>query len=484
MTNWRFKRTTLITVGLIAFLGGLGLAHANLTIAANWMWLAAFLTILTFRHKQIVSLLAIILFGLTFGLWRGGNYMHRLVPYKQLVGQKVVMIVTAESDGVYDQSQLSFDGGDINVRKPNKENIPGQITVKGFGEAAIYRGDKVQVEGKIFSARGSKQAKISFAELKVVGRSSSPIESLRLRFLAGMQNALPEPLASFGLGLLIGQRSTLPEEVNRDLAIVGLTHIVAVSGYNLTIIIRGARRLLEKRSKYQALVLSLFLIASFLLFTGFSASIVRAAIVSTLGLLAWFCGRKFRPILLISLTAAITAGWYPLYLWSDIGWYLSFLAFFGVLVLAPIIVKRFYKRPQPNGLTLIITESFCAQIMTLPLILFIFKQVSLISLLANALVVPLVPLAMLMALMAGVSGMFWPVLAGWIAWPARILLTYMLDLIRLLARWPHALVERSWSLSSMLVMYGCLLVICLVMWRRLQKNARVTDIKAEDLFTE
>ena len=127
MADWRFKRTTLITVGLIGFLGGLGLAHANLTIAANWVWLAALIAILTFRHKQLTSILAIILFGLTFGLWRGGNYMQRLVPYKQIVGQKIIMTVTAESDGVYDTSQLSFDGGDINLFKPKEENIPGRI---------------------------------------------------------------------------------------------------------------------------------------------------------------------------------------------------------------------------------------------------------------------------------------------------------------------------------------------------------------------
>lgn len=142
-----------------------------------------------------------------------------------------------------------------------------------------------------------------------------------------MQSALPEPAASFGLGLLIGQRSTIPKSVSLQLAAVGLTHVVAVSGYNLTIIMRAVRKLLRKRSKYQSTVASLLLIGIFLLFTGFSASIVRAAIVSTLSLWAWYYGRTFRPIVLILLAAVITAGVYPIYLWSDIGWYLSFLAF-------------------------------------------------------------------------------------------------------------------------------------------------------------
>ena len=99
----------------------------------------------------------------------------------------------------------------------------------------------------------------------------------------------------------------MPLSINTQLAAVGLTHIIAVSGYNLTIIIRAMRRLLTKRSKYQSTLLSFGLIAVFLLVTGFSASIVRAAIVSGLSLIAWYYGRAFRPLLLILLSAVITA---------------------------------------------------------------------------------------------------------------------------------------------------------------------------------
>src|SRR5205807_2186671 len=104
-----------------------------------------------------------------------------------------------------------------------------------------------------------------------------------------------------------------------------------VSGYNLTIIIRGLNRL-KLGSKYQRLILSLAFIAFFVLVTGFSASIVRAAIVSTLSLWAWFYGRKIRAVLLIAFTAALTGLINPFYIWGDLGWYLSFLAFFGVLI--------------------------------------------------------------------------------------------------------------------------------------------------------
>src|SRR5690606_22117849 len=101
-------------------------------------------------------------------------------------------------------------------------------------------------------------------------------------FAAGLQSALPEPQASFGLGILIGQRDTLPEKTSDMLKMVGLTHIIAVSGYNLTVLVRFTRRLLAKRSKFQATAGAIARILAFLLVTGGQPSIVRAAIISIL----------------------------------------------------------------------------------------------------------------------------------------------------------------------------------------------------------
>jgi len=75
---------------------------------------------------------------------------------------------------------------------------------------------------------------------------------------------------------------------------------------------------------------------------GTSASIVRAAVISVLTLAAWYYGRAIRPLLLLLLAAAVTAYANPVYLWADISWYLSFLAFFGILVLGPLVTSRLY----------------------------------------------------------------------------------------------------------------------------------------------
>lgn len=454
----RFKRTTLLIAVLFAVLCGIGIARKGETIASWWIIIAACLVIVSTKRKPYALLLSLCLLGFTVGWWHGDRFLERLEPYQQFYGQKVVMTVRAESDGIYDnRGQLSFDGGQVTIDKPVGTKVPGKVKVSGFGEPGINRGDIVQVEGKIFPTLGARQGRIGFAELKTVGVDKSLLETTRKRFVAGMHNALPEPLSSFSLGLLVGQRSTLSPQLTEALAVVGLTHIIAVSGYNLTIIMRSARRLLGKRSKYQTAIVSLVLMGLFLLVTGFSASIVRAAIVSSLSLGAWYYGRRIKPMLILFVAAAATAAWNPLYLWSDIGWYLSFLAFFGVLVLAPLVVRRFLSRRPPRFIGMIVVESVCAQLMTMPLILWIFHQTSLIAPLSNLLIVPLVPLSMLLGLVAGLAGMLVPFIASWFGWPAKILLTYMVDASYLFARIPNALIERTISFIQMMLLYSLLL---------------------------
>jgi competence protein ComEC len=233
---------------------------------------------------------------------------------------------------------------------------------------------------------------------------------------------------------------------------------------------------MRRLSKYQSTFISFALIGAFLFVTGFSASIVRAAIVSGLSLLAWYYGRNFRPLLLILLTAAITGYWNPLYVWSDIGWYLSFLAFYGVLIVAPLLKRRLFGSREPRLLGMVAIESLSAQLMTTPFILWIFHQTSLVAPISNLLIVPLVPFAMLLSLIAGLMGMLVPVLAGWFSWPARLLLTYMLDMVTLFSRVPHALIRRSVSLPAMILLYGSAVVWIVTLSTKVKaKYGRITE---------
>jgi len=203
------------------------------------------------------------------------------------------------------------------------------------------------------------------------------------------------------------------------------------------------------------------------LVTGFSASIIRAAIVSTLSLWAWYYGREIRPLLLIVFTAALTGLFNPFYVWGDLGWYLSFLAFFGILIIAPLLVSRLFSRP-PRLLNLVIIETLCAEVMTLPLIMMTFGQLSLVALLANTLIVPLVPYAMLLSSLAALAGAVLPQWAGWVAWPAHMLLTYMLDVVHLLADVPSIFLHVSISSTVMICTYFVILVLVAISHKRIR----------------
>lgn len=445
-TTSRLKRTTLIMIGLSLFLIGLVSIRA---FGMPLSFLMAFVILLcsliifkTYKYRLLISFLFI--GAVILGIFRGSMFVSGLEKYKDLFGHEVTIEVTAREDAVYsERRQLMFSADNPKLTMPKPIKLIGNIKVEGRGLSMVYKGDRLKVSGKIYSRRGDNIAGISFAEITLIKPAHSQIDNLRRQFAVGLQNILPEPLASFGLGILIGQQNTLPEELTDSLRKVGLIHIVAVSGYNLTVIVYFSQRLLQKKSRFQALILSSLLVVIFLLITGFSPSIVRASVVSLISLVMWFYGRGVRPLMVLLLSAVVTAGWNPLYIWSSVGWYLSFSAFFGILVMAPLINKRFVpKKYQNSMLPQVFTETVSAQVCTLPILLFIFAGISVVSIPTNLLVVPLTPFVMLATLIAGLYGMIGPFLFGGIfVLPAKIMLSYIVEISRLLGATPFALIN-------------------------------------------
>jgi len=284
-------------------------------------------------------------------------------------------------------------------------------------------------------------------------------------FVEGIKRSIPEPEASLGIGYLVGQRQALPADLITALQVVGLTHVVVASGYNLTILVRLSRRLFIKISKYLSVLASGLMIVAFISITGASPSMVRAGLVSGLSLLAWYYGRKFHPVVLLLFVMAITVIINPSYIWGDLGWQLSFAAFAGVMILAPLAGRYLFDNKKLNVISQILIETVSAQIVTAPIIVLSFSQLSNVSIISNLLVLPFVPLAMLLTFIAGVGGLIAPSLASIIGLPAKWLLSYMISVVNNLASlpWAASSVNISW-----LVFAGCYLLIvlaCIYMWR-------------------
>jgi competence protein ComEC len=476
----KIRRTTLVALAMLIFLIVLGLARLRPSLiqtAVLVLGTGALAWVTTKRYPAHIRSLIALLFIITSILasWQGYRYMNELVKYQDIYGKTIILEATAREDSIYsDRKQLVFSADNI-YDVTNGRPLVGNIQIEGFGEPMVYRSNRLRIEGKLFPKRGDHVAGISFAKITAIDTTASAIDTVRRQFAAGLQNILPEPLASLALGLLLGQRNTLPKTFNDQLMTVGLIHIVAVSGYNLTVIINASKRLLAKRSRYQALIGSIALIWVFLLLTGSSPSIVRAAFVSIIGLIAWFYGRSVKPIVLLLITAAITAGINPLYLWASIGWYLSFTAFYGVLVLAPLLQNRIFKKRQPKVLSQILIETLAAQLCTLPILLYIFGNLSLVGVVANVFVVPIVPFAMIGSLVAGIIGIIGhPVLTALLIVPARLPLDFITILAELFSTVPRASINITASLTQMILMYCMVLLLTYVLWKKHPKPAIIS----------
>ena len=475
--RYKLRRRTLVLWLCLGVLAGVGLARTGQAVSGFWPGLLVPFAMMAWPKQSLAAFFLTLLLGVSLGASRGTLFMHKLADYGPYQQQKITLVARAKEDAVYGKTkQLTFTAGDIVLA--NGQRLAGKIQLSGFGVNAVFQGDEILATGKLYPGNGAVQGYISFASLTVLKHNPSLVGQVRQKFAAGMQTALPEPLAPFAMGLLIGQRATLPADVKQDLLMVGLTHIIAVSGYNLTIILHASRRLLAKRSKRISTGLSFGLIAVFLLLAGASASIVRAAIVSELSIITAYYGRELKPLNLLVLAAAITAWANPFYVWSDLSWYLSFLAFYGVMILAPLIQARFPGRWHESIIAGVALESVCAETMSLPFILHIFGQMSLVGLPANVLITTLVPLAMLLSVIAGLGGMLTGSLAGWLAWPTMILLNYMLDAAHFMAHLPHIFLQNlSLSLAKTFVLYALIIFVTVLLHHKTKssKHARITD---------
>ncbi len=462
------RRTTLISILSAAFLAGLGLARLRWSVPFE-LAIVSMLLLVVCRHRRVLlAIPAVIVVGLLAGVWRGGEVMRDVDSYARLAGHKASVAGIVTQDSTYGrQKQIDFL---IDHVSTHGKNLPGLVRVTTFDPIEPKQGDHIVASGKAKPGFGNYQLGMYYATVHVSGHDSSWIGTLRRIFSAAILNVIPEPQASLGLGFLLGIKSQLPDSLNDQLKIVGLTHIVVASGYNLTILVRAARRLLAKRSKYQATAAAVVLMAGFVAVTGFTPSMSRAALVTSLSLAAWYYGRAIHPVLLLLFSAAVTAGISPLYVWGDVGWYLSFLAFGGVMLGAPLLQKRLFSGREAPQLVQILLETICAEVFALPLTLCVFGSASAVAILSNILVTPLVPLAMLLTFVAGVGILLWPGPGAWLALPAHFVLTYMTSAVTWLASIPWAKQSLGLPLPGLVVTYGCVLAIGILLWRRTHYN--------------
>lgn len=449
---------------------------SSLFASAVWPILGIALFGFGLWRPMVLLIPTIIVSGILIGLWRGSITQAELTIYDRLIGATLAIEGTVTEDTeLNDKDEVVMRLGQLVV---DTHTLPGAMYTTSESKADIKRGDQVTVRGRLSQGFGTFPAAIYHAQIVKVQRPEPGDIARRVRdwFADAVRAAVPEPQASLGIGYLVGQRRGLPPELDEALRVAGLTHIVVASGYNLTILVRFARRRFEKVSKYLSALSSGSMIVGFMAVTGLSPSMSRAGLVAGLALLAWYYGRKFHPIILLLLAAAITLIINPSFGWNDLGWQLSFAAFAGVMIVAPLSQAYFFGDKKPGNIRQILGETVAAQLVTFPILVLAFGQFSNVAVLANLLVLPLVPLAMVLTFVAGVGSLLMPAFAPIVGAPASWLLNYMTIVAEQLAHLPWAQSELGINAWHVAGMYAVLVGVCIYIWRRTKFNLRNTSI--------
>lgn len=437
--------------------------------AKSWLAAAAILLVIVF-WKRTMWLIPIVVFaGFLLGMQRAAPDLQAKAEWRQFLGQTVNVkgkIAEDVSLGKRGDQQLKLSQVTLKGRK-----MSGAVWLSTQSKLPLKRGFEANMKVTLQEGFGSFAASAYRAEVISVHDTHHDVaREVRDWFASAIRAVIPEPEASLGIGYLVGQRSSLPDNLEEWMRIVGLTHVVVASGYNLTILVRFARRAFAGVSKYLATLSSSVMIIGFILITGFSPSMSRAGLIAGLSLAAWYYGRKFHPLILLPFAAAITVLINPSYLWADLGWYLSFAAFGGVMILAPLLQDFFFSHKKPGTVRQILGETIAAQIMTMPIIAFSFGTISLFALPANLLVLPLVPLAMLLVFLSGVFSLIFGVFAPVVGVVAHWLLLYMTTIVQYIALLPGSQLEINIGIGGLVMIYVVIILLVALLWCKTKHN--------------
>lgn len=359
------------------------------------------------------------------------------------IGQKLALkglIVEQPEDGEF-YAQIRLEVSDfkyLDAWYPAK----GTVLVQTQKFSEFNYGDIVEIAGIIDEPLRSDPRIAGFIKnpwIKIVKTEQGNYflsQLFKLRgFLTGRLDAfLPSPSSGFAAGILFGARSGIPREVTDDFKRAGLTHILALSGFNIVILIAFIENFLVFLPRKIANALSLGFIFAFTLMVGAGASVVRAAIMGSLSLVANMCGRHSSALRLLFIAGFFMALLDPFIIFYDIGFQLSFTATLGLILFSERLKKTFEKCPNWLGARDSFASTISAQIFTLPLIFYYFKGFAVLAPLANLVVLPFIPILML--------GSFLSIIVGRIiAAPTWLLFEIILKIIHIFAELPFSFID-------------------------------------------
>lgn len=243
---------------------------------------------------------------------------------------------------------------------------------------------------------------------------------------------LPEPHSSLLNGIIFGINLKTAKVFYDQLKIVGLLHIVVLSGMNITILAAIVGNITSFFSRQISIMITILVIILFILFVGPQAPIVRAGIMGILTYVAILTKRKNFVLYSLFLSAVFIAIVFPAWL-NTLSLYLSYGATLGIIFFGP--------KSKEEGLIKELKTTLSAQVFTAPIIFIYFKQISLISPLSNILVAPVIPPLMIFGFLTAILGKINYFLGLIPAYICYGLLTYIVWIVEILSKIPFAFIQ-------------------------------------------
>ncbi|MCL5433349.1 MAG: ComEC/Rec2 family competence protein [Patescibacteria group bacterium] len=290
---------------------------------------------------------------------------------------------------------------------------------------------------------------------------------VRQKMISFFEKTLPTPYSGLLLGIVFGIKENMPQEFSNNLRSVGVTHVIAASGMNVTMVSGFLSSLFVIFLRRQiALLLTIFGIIFYASLSGFEPSIVRASIMGILAFSAQIFGRQTLALYSLVVAGFIMVFVSPIVL-SDVGFQLSFAATLGLVYIKPLFEKRKQIRKiiQKSLIGEDLTTTISAQIATIPILFSVFGTYSIWSIAVNGILLWTIPILMIFGGIGGFLGIFFEPIGKLFLYLCLPFLIYFESAINFFAKLPGSM-NINFEFPIIFILGYYLILISLVLFLR------------------